>query len=174
MLKKNLFCTDGFDFCDQAPKVTRAEILSSLSVRFDDLDDFVEFYEKNNGGYFNGGAYIYRDVFCEIKYPEINSMEIESFYFIENLSVDKRKVDLRSAADVLELRRGYSAAARVFCEAHYPFAGDAGDNDFWIDVETGKIKYILWESSKNVSDVVDVAPNFSEFVNNIVPRRRNI
>ncbi|WP_420480876.1 SMI1/KNR4 family protein [Burkholderia lata] len=72
------------------------------------------------------------------------------------------------------MRAKYSEKRDIFCRTHFPFAGDAGDNDFWIDLRTGEIKYVLWESEENVDDVIDIAPTFSDFVNNIVPRRRRV
>lgn len=64
MLVENLFHCEGFNFCDRGPSVSTALMSGVLSAAdFNGVDDFVEFYLKNNGGYFNGGAYFYRDVF---------------------------------------------------------------------------------------------------------------
>ncbi|MCA8293731.1 SMI1/KNR4 family protein [Burkholderia sp. AU30198] len=175
MLVENLFGGDGFDFCDQGPSVSAAivqEVL--LGACFNGKDDFVEFYVRNNGGYFNGGAYFYRDVFFDLAPGDFDSMEVEGFYYIGEKYFDESEVNLRSAEKVRGLRAKYSERRDRFCRTHFPFAGDAGDNDFWIDVGTGEVKYVLWESEGDVDDVVSVAPTFSDFVNNIVPRRRTV
>ena len=101
-------------------------------------------------------------------------MEIEGFYYVGEEYFDEDKINLRSAERVRKLRARYSKARDVFCRRHFPFAGDAGDNDFWINVETGEVKYVLWESEESVDEIIDIAPTFSDFVNNIVPRRRKL
>ncbi|AXF22760.1 SMI1/KNR4 family protein [Burkholderia pyrrocinia] len=175
MLAENLFQGEGFDFCDQGPAIS-AEIVNEVlsGADFNGMDDFVEFYVKSNGGYFNGGAYFYRDKFFTLTRGDYDSMEIESFYYIGERYFDEDEVNLRSAEKVRKLRGKFSEKRDIFCRKHFPFAGDAGDNDFWIDMETGEIKYVLWESEENVDDIIDIAPAFSDFVNNIVPRRRNV
>jgi hypothetical protein len=175
MIIDNLFIGDGFDFCDQGPSVSAAIVREVLSgIDFNGLDDFFEFYIRNNGGYFNGGAYFYRDKFFNLAAGDYDSMEVESFYYIGEKYLNDNEVNLRSAEGVRRLRAKYSEKRDFFCQAHFPFAGDAGDNDFWIDVRTGEVKYVLWESEKNVGDVIGIAPTFSDFVNNIVSRRRKV
>lgn len=44
----------------------------------------MKFYLSNNGGYFSGGAYFYRDIFYTIKPNDYNLMEIEGFNFIQS------------------------------------------------------------------------------------------
>lgn len=100
----------------------------------------MEFYLKNNDGYFNGGAYFYRDVFFALAGDDLNSVEIESFYYVGEKYFGERKINLRSAEKVRKLRARYSKARDIFCRRHFPFAGDAGDNDFWINVATGEVK----------------------------------
>ncbi|WP_423380641.1 SMI1/KNR4 family protein [Burkholderia sp. LMG 32019] len=175
MLIENLFCGEGFDFCDQGPSVSAVIVMEVLSgVDFNGVRDFVDFYIKYNGGYFNGGAYFYRDSFFDLSGGDYNSMEIESFYYVGEKYFDEDKVNLRSAEKVRKLRARYSDKRDIFGRSHFPFAGDAGDNDFWIDLKTGGVKYVLWESEENVDDIIDIAPTFSDFVNNIVPRRRKV
>ncbi|WP_423367948.1 SMI1/KNR4 family protein [Burkholderia sp. LMG 32019] len=175
MLLEDLFRCEGFDFCDRGPSVSTALMREVLSgVDFNGINDFVEFYVKNNGGYFNGGAYFYRDVFFALADDDLDSVEIESFYYVGEKYFDERKINLRSAEKVRKLRARYSTARDIFCRRHFPFAGDAGDNDFWINVATGEVKYVLWESEENVDEIIDIAPTFSDFVNNIVPRRRKL
>jgi hypothetical protein len=175
MLIDGLFCGGGFDFCDQGPSVSEEIVREVLSgANFNGVEDFVEFYVKNNGGYFNRGAYFYRDLFFRVDVGDYDSMEVESFYYVGEKYHDESEVNLRSAEKVRMLRARYSEERDIFCRDHFPFAGDAGDNDFWIDLNSGAIKYILWESRGNSIDVVDIAPAFSDFVNNIVPRRRGV
>ncbi|EAY9404754.1 SMI1/KNR4 family protein, partial [Salmonella enterica] len=55
---------------------------------------------------------------------------------------------------------------------HFPFAGDAGDNDYWLDMESGNVKYIRWESDDNPDNAIIVAPTFYDFCMSIQATRR--
>lgn len=46
-------------------------------------EHFVDFYSRYNGGYFDGGAFIYRYLFYKITTKDLNLLEIESFHYIE-------------------------------------------------------------------------------------------
>lgn len=55
---------------------------------------------------------------------------------------------------------------------HIPFALDVINNPFWIDIQTGEIKYIDFQVSTNPNDVVTVASSFKDFCMRI--RKRTI
>jgi hypothetical protein len=53
---------------------------------------------------------------------------------------------------------------------HIPFALDVINNPFWIDIQTGEIKYIDFQVSTNPNDVVTVASSFKDFCMQIKKR----
>ena len=53
---------------------------------------------------------------------------------------------------------------------HIPFALDVVDNPFWIDVQSGEIKYINFEKSQSPDDVITVATSFKNFCRCITKR----
>ncbi|WP_156814669.1 hypothetical protein [Burkholderia lata] len=96
MLVENLFVGDGFDFCDQGPSASAEMVKDVLSgADLNGVDDFVDFYVKNNGGYFNGGAYFYRDRFYNLSPGDYDSMRVESFYYVGESYFSESEVSLR-------------------------------------------------------------------------------
>ncbi|HDT6507335.1 TPA: SMI1/KNR4 family protein [Klebsiella aerogenes] len=138
---------------------------------FKGKDFFVKFYLSNNGGCFSGGAYFYRDTFYTIKSNDYNLMEIEGFNFIQSYP-DEESPFLLSINEVWDIRRKYSESIKEFAKQHFPFAGDAGDNDYWLDMGSGNVKYIRWESDDNPDNAIIVAPTFYDFCMGIQANRR--
>ncbi|MCC8457800.1 MULTISPECIES: SMI1/KNR4 family protein [Photorhabdus] len=151
--------------------LSESEINAVIPNAFNGKDFFMKFYIANNGGYFNGGAYLYRDVFYTVLAGDYNLMEIEGFNFISRKFYDDSQY-LLSINEVWELRKGYSRNIKEFAKSHFPFAGDAGDNDYWIDMNSGYIKYIRWESDDNPDNAIIVAPTFYDFCMNLQAERR--
>ena len=174
MQNAKFFSDDAIRFDVVGPSLSEQQIISRLPNDFAGKNIFLKFYTKNNGGYIHGGAYFYRDVYFEIKECDFNSMEVESFYFIPPVSGEIFH-GLRSAIRVRELREKHSENIKLFCSTHFPFAGDAGDNDYWIEYGSGRVQYIHWESvfSSNWKlNVIDIAPSFDGFCNKILSKRR--
>ncbi|MEX6232416.1 SMI1/KNR4 family protein [Providencia hangzhouensis] len=150
--------------------LTSEEINTFIPQDFSGKNFFIEFYEHFNGGYFYGGAFIYRDNFYKIEDNDYNLMEIESFNFIPINDVDSPY--LLSVSDVLKYRCNVSKAFLDFSQLHIPFAGDAGDSDYWINLETGKIKYTKSTDIDCLNNIIDIAPSFCDFCTNIQSQRR--
>ncbi|AOR63383.1 SMI1/KNR4 family protein [Pectobacterium wasabiae] len=146
-------------------------INSLVPYSFPGKDFFVDFYMTNNGGYLEGGAFYYRDVFYHIHDGDHNLMEVEGFNFIPQ-HLDDDSPYILSLIDVWKRRRKYSNEINDFCLSHFPFAADAGDNDYWIDIKNGFVKYIRWESDDNPNNVVIISPSFYDFCINLRSERK--
>jgi hypothetical protein len=131
----------------------------------------VKFYVRHNGGWFGGRvAIFYRDKFYPVPRGYHNSMEVLGFRFIPRYPGDD-VYELRSLVEVREQRMRWYIELKPFFETHFPFAGDAGDNDYWIELPTGRVRYTIWEGFDE-KGVVDIAPSFYDFVSNLVSERR--
>ncbi|HEM6916185.1 TPA: SMI1/KNR4 family protein [Providencia stuartii] len=132
--------------------LTSEEIKTFIPQEFNGKDFFIEFYKHFNGGYFYGGAFIYRDNFISLD-------DVDSPYLL-------------SISDVLKYRRKISKDFIDFTQLNIPFAGDAGDNDYWISLETGEIKYTRSTDIDCLDNIIDIAPSFRDFCLNIQSKRR--
>ncbi|AYH07716.1 SMI1/KNR4 family protein [Pectobacterium parmentieri] len=146
-------------------------INSLLPYSFPGKDFFVDFYIAYNGGYLEGGAFYYRDVFYNIHDGDYNLMEVEGFNFIPQ-NIDDSSSHILSLIDVWRRRKKYSEEIKKFCLSHFPFAADAGDNDYWIDIKSGCVKYIRWENDDNPNNAVMISPSFYDFCINLKAERK--
>lgn len=173
MVGKKLFSDNELDFKHSEMAISELEVNKIIPQDFKGKDFFIYFYTIKNGGGFNGGAWLYRDRFNKISSSDYNAMNIESFYFIPK-EANYKSLKLRSILDVWNLRRKYSIDLNEFAKTHFPFSGNAGDNDYWLDLTTGQIKYIRWESDDNPDNAIIVAPTFYDFCMAIQSKRRAI
>lgn len=146
------------------------EINAFIPQSFNGKDFFVEFYKCFNGGYFYDGAFIYRDNFNEINDNDLNLMEIEAFNFIPINDIHSSY--LLSILDILKYRRNISEDFIYFSQLHIPFAGDAGDGDYWINLESGRVKYTRSTDIDCLNNIIDIAPSFRDYCLNIQSKRR--
>lgn len=168
MSNDNFFSSKGIVFDDSLQGLTKEDINNLISSEFNGKDFLVNFYLSNNGGYFSNGAFFYRDKILNITPDDYSLLEIEGFYFIEGESCFESEY-LLSINEVLSRRVRYSQFIKDFAKEHILFAVDAGDNDYWINTNTGEIKYIR----RDLEDqVIEVAPTFYDFCINIEPSRR--
>ena len=75
-----------------------------------------------------------------------------------------------SIARALSRREGYSENFDEFIDFHFPFAFNDGDNDFWIDIQSGEVKYIDYEDFGYDPKAIIVASSFNEFITNLESR----
>lgn len=134
--------------------------------------DFVDFYLIKNGGCFTNGAYIYRDNFYKVEKSDYNVIEVSSFFHIPVKGDIEDSEYTMSILEAIDRREDYSEDFDEFTSFHIPFADNFGDNDFWIDIQTGEIKYIDYEESDNPNDAIIIAPSFIEFCQHLQANRR--
>lgn len=172
MSNKPLFISNQIPFDNQWKKLTVKDIEETISCDFFGKKEFVEFYLVANGGNFTKGAYIYRDNFYSITKGDYNSLEVSSFFNIPLIGDNEDSEYTMSIPDAINRRCGSSAKFDDFISFNIPFADNFGDNDFWIDIQTGEVKYIDYESSYNPDDAIIVAPSFIDFCQSLQGKRR--
>ncbi|MFH6992956.1 hypothetical protein [Flavobacterium sp. FlaQc-48] len=165
----NIFENHGLKYGYSLHGLTHEELNSIIPHYFVEKEFFISLYLAMNGGYFLEGAFIYRDIFYKTLSCDYNLLEVESFYYIP-CKANSESDYLLSITKVLELRKKYYPELIDFFKSHFPFAADAGGNDFWININSGSIDYIRWES--DINNVIEVSPNFLDFCNNLSPKRR--
>jgi len=136
--------------------VTKEQIESVISQDFKGKEDFIRFYLRYDGVFFNEGAVISTEPFQKDDEEEYYELEIEFIYSMKHLTEMWRAIKERSPE------------AEKFVEKHIPFARDAAGNDFFIEIPTGEIKKISWEYDIE-EGLIWVAPNFKEFCSAIKP-----
>jgi len=152
-------------FIKSAEHVTKEQIDAALPFNFNGKDFFVEFYLRYNGGVFTDGARFDRTKIYPVIHDGYTQLEIEGFYFIPKSEDDSDRC-LLSISKSWNLNKSNSIKSD-FLETHFPFACDAGGNEFWIDIETGKVKYFRMYTDDD--SVIEVAPSFYDFCNGIGP-----
>lgn len=125
------------------PPITESQITSVIPDSFAGKEDFVRFYLRHNGGYFEGGAIFPSDKFYLA--GDHPSAEVEEFFFIPR-HIGEKASEFLSSVRLHELRAQWYGDLNTFIETHFPFAGDGSYNDYWIEIPTGRIKYTRWES----------------------------
>lgn len=157
---------NGVNFNDSLPGLNRHSIETLLKANFPGKDHFILLYSKKNGGYFDGGAYLYRDDFQQLDRTDRNLFEIEAFNFLPTTG-NQESWRLLSTAYVSKCREVHYGLSTAFLSRHIPFASDAGDNDFWLETETGIICYTETEELGSEPNALLVAPDFRTFCNAI-------
>ncbi|OWA35188.1 hypothetical protein B9G55_10965 [Saccharibacillus sp. O16] len=174
MADEYFFAAKEIRFEDSWDPVSEADIHRSVPEEFPGKDFFMECYASHNGGYFSQGVFLWRDRFYEVAPEDENLLEVEAFNFLPLFEEDESPV-LRSIPEVRDSRRRHWAAFDMtdFIETHLPFAGDAGDHDYWIDLREGTIKSVRWEEADGslVPKVIVVAPEFRSFCTHLAADR---
>lgn len=171
-LNKNPFLKEEIVFKNSWKKLSIDDINEAVPLDFPKKKEFMDFYLTTNGGCLTKGAYIYRDNFYETKKNDYNVIEVSSFFHIPLIEDDEDSEYTLSIPEAAERREGYSNKFDKFVLFHIPFADNFGDNDFWIDVQTGEVKYIDYEECDNPDDAILIAPSFIEFCEHLQAKRR--
>ena len=162
MQKHAPFTHSDVNFNDSLPGISRDRLEPLLPHNFPGSDYFISFYSNQNGGFFDGGACIYREDFRDIKPGEHNRFEIEAFNFIP-IFKEQENPRLLSTLEVVEFRKIAHNVNSTFLRENIPFASDAGDNDFWINILTGSISYTITNELTTHPSTIFVAPDFRTF-----------
>lgn len=171
MAQPAVFARNNVAFNDSSPPAPVDLIAAMMPGRFPGRDDFIEFYSKHNGGYFDGGAVFYRDTFYEVGAEDRNRLELEAFHCIRVPGMPSNP-RLASIDEVMEWRAVHHLDALAFLQSHIPFAGDCGDNDYWLDAQTGCVKFTIAGERIHADGVIPVAPDFLSFCANIQAMQR--
>ena len=161
------FFSEAITFENHWKSVTRSQI-NEFTDDFPGKEDFVAFYLAHNGGAFVGCAYFYPNAVYEVP-NDYRVIEVASFLHIPSLEeddiVEPYTISIESEKD---RRIDYSDAFEDFVSFHIPFAENDDDNSFWIDIQTGEVKYIDFESMDyNPANAIVVASSFSDFCKRI-------
>ena len=151
-------------FVSSGKHVTKEQIDATLPFDFNGKGFFIQFYLKYNGGYFPDGAHFCRTKIYPVMQDRFTSLGIEMFYFIPR-DEGEATTCFNSISKMWNLSKSHSIKPEAFLETHFPFACDAGGNDFWINIETGEVEYFRLDSVNN--SVIVVAPSFYDFCNGI-------
>ncbi|HCR3448885.1 SMI1/KNR4 family protein [Citrobacter werkmanii] len=152
-----------------APAVSES-LINTVTEDFPGKKEFIQFYLEHNGGYPpSPDAHLYRDRVYNLSTDDYNAMHVEGFYFIPHYPDEKFNI-LMSITRVRKMHATYSEAAKNFSRTHIPFAFDASGNEYWIDINIGRVVYINLERENEIID--NIAPSFSDFIENIEPTLR--
>jgi hypothetical protein len=153
-------------FSIAGPEVTEAEILAVFLNPFPGRGDLVEFYLRHNGGSRDPQGCI---IHCgnpahKVTRDHLEKIRIECFLSISRNAEERmlpfapmlrhRASRLRTFANVPEMV--------AFLESHMPIAADHCGDNCWINLDTGRIQYMLWDSWKE--GPIEIAASFGEFV----------
>ena len=167
-----IFSDPKMQFKVIGPAISKSQIELAVPEVFVGKDDFVQFYLSNNGGYFRNFAFIYRDLFQRVTRKQVNSLEILGFF-----SIPRKRNDALSGVrsitqerEVLLRAHGNNKSVCAFIKSHIPIGFDGSGDDHWLDLSTGRIRFLDMESVEN--GPIEVAPSFIDLVANLVGNLR--
>ena len=166
MISKFAFRDPDLFIGEIGPSIAEAQIREIVPETFPGKKDFVVFYTTYNGLDFPKGALFYRHRFHDVTRGDYDRLEVGSFWFIPRFPGEKHHylVSMIHYRENMARRWPY---LRPLVDFYLPLAADASGNDFWIELETGQIKYRVLEDFETVDDLVDAAPSFFDFASNL-------
>lgn len=149
-LKDSIFFAEELEYLRLEEEICQEEL--------DELDDFpgkevfLRFYSAHNGMEFALSAWFFPEEYYSVSIGLGSNpyVEIEGFYPISY--IDKER-------DIITINRGYDEDFLLF---HIPFAWDVRGNPFWIDIQSGEIKYTDFDTYF-APEAVTVAFSFESF-----------
>ena len=156
-MKENMFFADEIEFEFPGKKIGRKEI--DEIDDFPGKEDFIKFYTIHNGGDFIDGAWFFPESCYNSSVFGKPCITLATFLKIR-VDDQKRGLNIDVMNDIITEKYKKFDDFVLF---HFPFALDVIDNPFWIDIQTGEIKYIDFQVSTNPNDVVIVASSFKNF-----------
>lgn len=169
-MNEEVFFAEKIAFECHWKQVMREQIDEYID-NFPGKEDFIKFYLTHNGGVFTDGAYFYPDEFYEVP-KEYRFIEIASFFHIPLLDDEDEKFHTMSMEKERDLRVISSDEFTDFVLFHIPIADNYASNSFWIDIQTGEIKYMDFEENWHPDDAIVVAPSFFDFCKRIEAKFR--
>ncbi len=162
LLKDSLFFAEEITFDVSGKKVSQNEI--DEIDDFPGKEDFVRFYTTHNGGIFLHGARFFPEECYTTSIKGYPYITMDCFLSIPVDNTNK-EMNIEMWKDALErMNENYED----FILFHIPFAIDAEENTFWIDIQSGEIKYTDDQTCINPNkDAVIVASSFKDFCKRI-------
>lgn len=144
--------------------------IDELITEFPGKEEFKAFYLTHNGGIFTKRAFFYPHNYYNLS-KDYELIEIGSFLHLSPLEDDEKSNFTISIEEEID-RRNYSDDFEDFILFNIPFAINDADNDFWIDIQSGEIKYVDYSVSYDPNNAIIIAPSFSDFCKNIKANRK--
>lgn len=160
-LKDNLFFAEEILFNGSGKKISQNEI--DEMDDFPGKEDFAQFYLAHNGGCFRRARFYPEECYTD----SINGysyVEMDLFLTIP-VDGDEEHLTIETWKDIIDLSNPNYEDFILF---HIPFAIDGAQNTFWIDIQTGEIKYTDRDECLNPDeDAITVASSFKNFCKRI-------
>ena len=163
------FMKDKIFFGREIAFVLSGKKISSNEIdEIDDFpgkEDFIRFYTAHNGGYFMDRACFFPEDCYKVSVCGNPYISVDCFLEIPVDDMDDDGINIERLKDLIEFDwEGYED----FMLFHIPFALDIVQNPFWIDIQTGEIKYTDLEECPNPDeDAITVASSFKDFCKRI-------
>jgi hypothetical protein len=166
MSQEDFFNDARAQFSIVGPQISEAEINAVFTWTFPGKDDLVQFYLLNNGGSRSEQGSL---AYCgnpehQASRDHLEKIRIEGFFAIPH-DPGQKMLKYRSMIKYYASRlQTFSEIPemKAFLESHRPIASDHTGNDCWIDIQSGRVQYILWDTWKE--GPIEIASSFREFV----------
>jgi len=136
---------------------------------FSGKEDFVNFYRVHNGVNFPYTAWFYPEDCYNIPPEDYPYMTIDFFFNIPTDRDDSNGgLNMESVKDMILLKYDNYEDFLLF---HLPLVMDVASNIFWIDIQTGEIKYTDFQESTDPEDAFTVASSFKDFCKRITTNK---
>ena len=158
-MKEKMFFSEEIDFEFYGKMIEKEEI--------EKIDDFPGKEDFINGGDFTDGAWFFPE--SGYNSPLFGKTYITLALFLRiPVENDQRGLNIDVMSDIITEKYKKFEDFVLF---HIPFALDIMDNPFWIDIQTGEIKYIDFQKTTNPNEVITVASSFINFCKCIMKRK---
>ena len=161
-LEDKVFFAEEIIFNVSGKKISQNEV--DEIDDFPGKEDFIQFYTVHNGGVFLRGAWFFPEECYNVSIKGESYIPMDCFLAIPVEDANE-KINIEKWKDIID--RAYEKY-EDFMLFHIPFAIDVVENTFWIDIQTGEIKYTDFEICLNPDeDAVIVASSFKNFCKRI-------
>lgn len=161
-LKDSVFFAEEIIFDSSGKEISQNEI--DEMDDFPGKEDFAHFYLAHNGGEFIQGARFYPEE-CYTDSINGNSYIQMDLFLTIPVNGEEEQINIEKWKDIIDLTNKNYEDFLLF---HIPFAIDVVQNTFWIDIQTGEIKYTDDEVCLNPDkDAITVASSFKNFCKRI-------
>ena len=162
---------EGYFFAEEIELAYAGEQIGKNEIDeindFPGREDFINFYTVYNGVDFINGAWFFPEEGYGSSVFGKAYLTLAMFLGIR-VGDEKRGLNIEVMSDIITEKYKRFEDFVLF---HIPFALDVTDNPFWIDLQTGEIKYTNFQLSCDPDDVITVAGSFKNFCKRITNRK---